>query len=66
MGAESLAELQGLCPDAVEMPEGCYRYVYLPGLKVRSGEQVLVLDVLLCPQPKDGYSSRLYLSQQIS
>jgi hypothetical protein len=62
----SLSELQGLCPEAVEMQEGCYRYIYLPALRVRSGEQVLVLDALLCPQPKDGYASRLYLSQQIS
>jgi hypothetical protein len=48
------------------MHEGGYVYVHLPGLKLRTGEQTILLDALLCPQPKDGYASRLYLSQQIA
>lgn len=46
------------------MMEGSFTYILLPGLRVRTGDQTLVLDALLCPQMKDGYASRLYLSQQ--
>jgi hypothetical protein len=62
---EDLAELRCLCPEAQEMREGNYTYIYLPGLKVRTGDQTVVLDALLCPQTRDGYASRLYLSQQV-
>lgn len=57
-----LEELKRVCPEAKEMPEGGISFVLLPGLIV-SGQGSL--DALLCPQQRDGYPTRLFLSRQI-
>ena len=62
---ELLAELMTICDGAKEMAEGGYSFVYLPGLKIRTGENTVSQDALLCLQPRDGYPTRLFLSQQI-
>jgi hypothetical protein len=63
--AEELTELLGICPGAVEKPEGGYNYIYLPALRLQTAGQTLVLDGLLCPQTRDGYTTRLFLSQVV-
>jgi hypothetical protein len=62
---ELLAELTKICEGAKEMVEGGYTFVYLPGLKIRTGENAVCQDALLCLQSRDGYPTRLFLSQQI-
>jgi hypothetical protein len=62
---ELMAELESICEGAKEMPEGGYTFIYLPGLKVRTAEESVRLDALLCLQTRDGYPTRLFLSQQI-
>lgn len=39
--------------------------VLLPGLKVRVNGHVRVLDGLLCPSELHGYTTRLFLSDQV-
>ena len=63
--AEALDELKTICAGAAEMTEGGCSFVYLPGLKVLTGGQTLILDGLLCPQARDGYVTRLFLSQPV-
>jgi hypothetical protein len=60
-----LAELAALAPGAGLMPDGDLTYVYLPGLKIMCGEVELVLDALLCPVQHGGYSTRLFLAEQV-
>jgi hypothetical protein len=60
---EESEELKVICPNAKEMSEGDITYYFLPSLKI-SGQGSL--DVLLCPQARDGYPTRLFLSKQIS
>jgi hypothetical protein len=62
---EALAELQVICPGATEMVEGTISFIYLPGLKIFTGGGTLVADALLCPQARDGYLTRLFVSQMI-
>jgi hypothetical protein len=62
---DALEELRLLCPEAKVMSEAGLDYVLLPGLKLSTGTETLVVDGLLCPQPRDGYMTRLFLSQQI-
>lgn len=63
---ELLAELRTICEAAKEMTEGGYTFVYLPGLKILTGDQAVSDDALLCLQARDGYPTRLFLSQQVS
>jgi hypothetical protein len=65
LSEESLAELMTICDGAKEMAEGGCTFVYLPGLNIRTGEHVVSQDALLCLQARDGYPTRLFLSQQI-
>ena len=62
---EALSELTVMCPGVTEMPEGGLTYIHLPGLKISTGEGTIVLDALLCPQARDGYLTRLFLSQPV-
>jgi hypothetical protein len=62
---EHLVELNAICPGAKEMPEGGLFYVFLPALKISTAGQILELDALLCPQLRDGYATRLFLSQAV-
>jgi hypothetical protein len=63
--AEHLSELIAICPGAREMTEGGITYVYLPALRISSAGQTVVMDALLCPQQRDGYATRLFLSQVV-
>src|SRR5580658_4454273 len=62
---DSLAELRAVCEGARQMAEGGYAFIYLPGLKVSTGGQTASQDALLCLQTRDGYPTRLFLSQQV-
>lgn len=47
------------------MLEGGYTYVFLPQLKIVHGNGILIRDALLCPQERDGYKNRLFLSEPV-
>lgn len=65
LSEDLLTELATICGGAKEMAEGGYTFVYLPGLKIRTGEHIVSRDGLLCLQPRDGYPTRLFLSEQM-
>ena len=49
LSEELLAELTAICDGAKEMAEGGYTFVYLPGLKVRTGEHASLSGRLAVP-----------------
>jgi hypothetical protein len=63
--AQALASLRPFAREARIVTECGREYVLLPGLKVRVGNQMRVLDGLLCPSEVHGYKTRLFLSQRI-
>lgn len=62
---EGLEELRLIYPGAVPMPEGGYTYAYLPRLKLGQGNCILIREGLLCLQARDGYATRLFLSEPV-
>ena len=62
---EQIEELKRYCRGLSAVTEGGVTYLYLQGLPLPTGCQPAECDALLCPQPRDGYPSRLYFSIQI-
>ena len=60
--SDELEELKRICSGAKEMPEGGITFILLPNLTISGQGEV---DGLLCPQARDGYPTRLFLSRQI-
>jgi hypothetical protein len=58
---EDFAELKNQFSEAVEYEEG-YDFILLPKLILL---QDVSVDGLLCPQPREGYLSRLFFSKQL-
>jgi len=46
--------------------EGGTDFIQIPSLQLPEGCDPPVVDALFCPFPRDGYTSRLYLSARIS
>jgi hypothetical protein len=63
---DALREIRLICPEAEEMAAGDLLYVYLPQLKLPIGCMPSVVDGLLCLKPRDGYPTRLFLSEPVS
>jgi hypothetical protein len=63
--AEDVAELKMLCPEAAEGMEGSTPVLVLPSLVLPAGCVPPVVDALLWLASRDGYPSRLYLSQRV-
>jgi hypothetical protein len=64
--AEQLAELQGVFPGASAKLEAGYNFVHIPKLTLPEGCQPHEVKALLCPQARDGYTTRLFLSQPVA
>jgi hypothetical protein len=62
---DQLAELLELSPQLREFEEGGFTYFFLPALHLPEGCEPAKVDALLCPMPRDGYSSRLYFAVQV-
>ena len=64
---EMLEQVRHLfCQDATVMAEAGLTYIHLPILKLPEGNSPATLEGLLCLQPRDGYTTRLFLSQPIT
>lgn len=63
---EQIEELKQICPDVKQVSESGITYFYLPDLPLPEGCTPEKLDALLCPTGEHGYTSRLFLPQQIS
>jgi hypothetical protein len=66
MSNGQLSTLLAICPDACEREEAGSRFLSLPKLQVEVGNDVKVLDALLSVAPHSGYTTRLFLSEQIA
>jgi len=53
-------------PDARAMSEGGYSYVHLPVLKIPHDNAIIIREALFCPQQRDGYPNRLFLSEPVA
>jgi hypothetical protein len=63
---EQMEELRAICPDAREMSEAGLAYVFLPGLRLPDGSNPPQADSLLCLESREGYPTRLFVSQQVA
>src|SRR5437764_602418 len=63
---DELTELKTLCPGASQAEEGKVVFFLLPSLTLPDGCIPKVVDALLCPSARDGYPSRLFLSERIT
>jgi hypothetical protein len=61
-----LKELGGMYPDVRVISEGGYHFVHIPKLTLPAGSRPAEVEALLCPQSRDGYSTRLFLSAPVS
>jgi hypothetical protein len=65
-GSEQLTSLHAVCKGATEKYEAGYQFVFLPQIKIAVGDQVKVMDALLAPTTHSGYTTRVFLSEQIT
>jgi hypothetical protein len=63
---EEIIELKTIIPSVSYANEGGYDYLLLEQLTLPDGCQPAVLDVLLCPNQRDGYQSRLFFASQVT
>jgi hypothetical protein len=59
----AMKELRAICPGAQEMIEAGIAYIHLPQLTLPCAPGVV--EGLLCIQQHGGYTTRLFLSQQV-
>ena len=64
--SSELDELLQLCPELQQAEEAGVMYYLLPQLAMPTGVTPARVDALLCPTPRDGYQSRLYLSDRVA
>lgn len=66
ISADQLDEMKKIYPSAKKAEEGGVTYFFLPNLKMPDGCTPEKVDALLCPSPRDGYTSRLFFAQKVS
>jgi len=62
---DEVAELKHFFPDVQGAKEGGITYLLLQNAKLPQGCQPGSMDLLLCPNERDGYPSRLYFAQKL-
>ena len=60
-----LSELLDVSEDARELSEAGHSYILLPGLQLPAGCNPSRTDGLLCITSRDGYPTRLFLSERV-
>jgi hypothetical protein len=63
---DEIAELKMINPNLGTAQEGGNHFILISGLLLPSGCQPGIVDALLCTSMREGYNSRLYLSEQIA
>lgn len=61
-----IKELKSLCPSLMGVEDGGTAYISIPKLKLPNECAPEVVDALLCPSTRDGYNSRLFLSEKVN
>ncbi len=62
---DQLEELKPFCSTLSIAEEGGLTYILLQQLKLCEGSTPDTVDALLCPEPRDGYLSRIFFSQKV-
>lgn len=62
---DQVEELRQICPGARQCTESGVPYFFLPGLRLPDGCTPSQVDALLCPTSHHGYTSRLFLAEQV-
>lgn len=62
---DQVRELQRFYPGTKVIPEGGINFLFLPEIELPSGCLPEMTDALLCPEPRDGYHTRLFYSKKI-
>lgn len=63
---DQIAAVKSVYPEIASASEGGCNYLKILGVKMPDGCNPKTVDVLLCPQPRDGYPSRLFVSARVS
>ena len=66
ISTEQIEALRTFCREVREVQQGGEGFLYLEGLRLPPGRQPAEVDAILCTHARDGYSTRLFLSAQIS
>lgn len=64
--SDQVEELKKLFPNVNYAEEGGYRYFLIQNLALPEHCAPKSVDVLLCPDLRDGYHSRLYFAEQVN
>lgn len=64
--AEQIAALKTLYPEISAAEEGQVTFLRIENLMLPDGANPQSVTGLLCPVPRDGYQSRLFLSSKVS
>lgn len=62
---DEIAELKLINPNLSSAQEGGNQFILINGMVLPEGCIPRTVDVLLCPKPREGYNSRLYLAEKI-
>ena len=62
---DQIAELKLMFPGVAKCDEGNVTFFFLPNVMLPDGCAPTNADLLLCPTPRDGYSSRLFFSAKV-
>jgi hypothetical protein len=63
---DQIEEVQSLCSEAKAMSEAGQAYLLLPALRLPPGSNPAVVDALLSPKGQGGYTTRMFVSAQVS
>lgn len=63
---KQIEDLKRIAPNLSKAEEGGYSFILIEGLFLPSNCNPNKVDALLCPSPKDGYQSRLFLEAKVN
>lgn len=62
---DQLEKLKAAYPGAKLATEAGLTYILLPNVSVEAAEGTKTLDLLFCPEGRDGYTSRLFFPERV-
>lgn len=65
LAADQLDELRPVCRALAAANEGGLSYLLLEGILLPENCEPTTTDALLCPEQRDGYSSRLFFASKV-
>lgn len=62
---DQIEELKLIAPNIAECDECGVSFILLPSYRLPDGCTPCIVDLLLCPAPRDGYQSRLFFAERV-